>query len=104
MTERFENFWKDPRLPKGMKQGKGAARKAFHRVVPALVDEETLWPAIACYERCKPDWQAFCHLTTYLNQERWEDEYEDDNPVKHMSFEERREWSRKNAPKLRAVE
>lgn len=104
MTDAFAEFWADSRLPKGMKQGKGDARKAFDRAVPKKVSVEELWAGIGRLERSKPDWQAFCHLATYINQGRWEDEYEEPNPCRDMGIDERREHSRKiMADKMRIV-
>lgn len=72
--ERFDQFWH--MYPR--KIGKGAARKAFARINP---DDELLKRMItAVVKQSKTtDWtkeggQYIPHPTTWLNQERWEDE------------------------------
>ena len=71
VDEDFEIFWKA--YPK--KVGKGSARKAFGKV---KVPVETLVTAIRRQE-CSDQWsrdngQYIPHPSTWLNQERWEDE------------------------------
>ena len=71
VDEDFEIFWKA--YPK--KVGKGSAKKAFGKV---KVPVETLVTAIRRQE-CSDQWsrdngQYIPHPSTWLNQERWEDE------------------------------
>lgn len=70
----FEEFWQAyPR-----KIGKGAARKAWEKAVEKSPPYEIM-AGVEKFKRAKP-WRGdlqFCpHPTTWLNQERWEDEYE----------------------------
>ncbi len=69
MTD-FDAFW----AAYPAKVGKGAARKAFAKAIK-LTDLETMLAAIATYKARKPDWQNFAHPSTWLNQERWDDEW-----------------------------
>lgn len=67
----FEVFWQS--YPRRI--GKGAARAAFARAI-RLTTLETMLSAIEAYKVHKPHWQDFCHPSTWLNQERWEDCWE----------------------------
>lgn len=67
----FTRFW--AAYPR--KVGKGAARKAFAKAIK-LTSIEDMLGAIEDYKRHKPDWQPYCHPRTWLNQERWDDEWE----------------------------
>lgn len=70
LSEQFETFWRAyPR-----RVGKGAARKSFERAI-RLTTLPTMLKAIEDYQRCKPAYQDFCHPSTWLNQERWDDEW-----------------------------
>ncbi|AZO54896.1 hypothetical protein EJ077_16665 [Mesorhizobium sp. M8A.F.Ca.ET.057.01.1.1] len=65
----FESWWQ--LYPE--KVGKGAARKAFERAQrKATVD--TLTAGLERYIADKPADRAWCHPSTWLNQERWTDE------------------------------
>lgn len=69
--DEFERFWREyPR-----RVAKGAARKAFTKAI-RRTDLETMLQAIQTYKKHKPDYCDFCHPATWLNNERWEDEYE----------------------------
>lgn len=70
MTE-FETFWSA--YPRRI--AKGAARQAFARAIRKTT-LETLLKALETYIRHKPDTIDYCHASTWLNQERWEDEWE----------------------------
>ena len=69
----FEEFWKEyPR-----KVGKGAAKRAFEKVIKT-VTLETLVTALR-RQKCGSQWtrdngQYIPHPATWLNQQRWEDE------------------------------
>jgi hypothetical protein len=69
----FEQMWKlYPR-----KVGKGAARKAFQKVVRTVSANEFVhayFKALEAWERDKTEVQFIPHLATWLNQERWSDE------------------------------
>lgn len=71
----FAEFWKTyPR-----REGKGKAREAFGRVVANGTQPEILVAAAARYAsyhwRMKTEVKYIAHPTTWLNQERWEDDY-----------------------------
>ncbi|WP_127524058.1 hypothetical protein [Mesorhizobium sp. Z1-4] len=71
MTDAFETFWRAyPR-----RVGKGAARSAFMKAI-RKTDIQTMLDAIEAYKLHKPGYQDFCHPSTWLNQERWDDEWE----------------------------
>jgi hypothetical protein len=72
----FDEFWNDPRIPKRMKRcGPGPVRKALAKRSP---DEwEAILTSLPLYERHKDDYADFCHLSTYINQERDKVEWED---------------------------
>jgi len=69
----FDEFWQAyPR-----KEGKGAARKAFAKAI-RLTTLETMLTALR-WQRTQPNWvkaggQYIPHPSTWLNQERWDDE------------------------------
>lgn len=69
----FEEFWKEyPR-----KVGKGAAKRAFEKVIKSMT-LETLVTAVR-RQKCGSQWtkdngQFIPHPATWLNQARWEDE------------------------------
>ncbi|TIW47683.1 MAG: hypothetical protein E5V61_07475 [Mesorhizobium sp.] len=65
----FETWWK--LYPE--KIGKGAARKAFERALRSA-SMETLIAGLQRYIAAKPADRAWCHPSTWLNQERWTDE------------------------------
>jgi hypothetical protein len=69
-TDAFETFWRH--YPRRI--GKGAARSSFTRAI-RLTTLETMLSAIEAYKAHKPHWQDFCHPSTWLNQERWADEW-----------------------------
>lgn len=74
--ERFEEFWKHyPR-----KIGKGAAKKSFVKRKPSQELTQRMINAVEIQKK-SPQWmrdkgQFIPHPTTWLNQERWEDEVE----------------------------
>lgn len=72
-SEDFEELWKV--YPK--KVGKGAARKSFAKTIRA-VDFETFFAglerALRGWEKAKTEAQFIPQLSTWLNQERWNDE------------------------------
>lgn len=94
----FDQFWTDPRIPREMKRcGKPPVRKALSK---SKADPEDILRSLPLYAKGKPDYQDFCHLSTYINQERHEvwldpEQQEDETPWKDMSIDERREYGRK---------
>lgn len=101
MTD-FDTFWADARIPPEMKRcGKPPVR---HMLKKTGADYETVLASLPGYAENKPADQLFCHLSTYISQERYDiDHAATSTPCKDMTFDERREWSRKNAPKLKVV-
>ncbi len=70
----FDAFWQAyPR-----KVAKAAARKAYAKAL-RLTDHATILEGLEAYKRGKPDYCDWCHASTWLNGERWEDEYEVDD-------------------------
>lgn len=65
----FEEWWQEyPR-----KVAKPKAKQAF-KAARKKVDLQTLKDGLAGYKLTKPDYQDWCHATTWLNQERWQDD------------------------------
>ena len=74
--DEFDQFW--TALPKGMRRaGKKLPREAFAKA-RQITDLKTILDGVAAYRRGKPDWQAYCMAATWLNQERWDAEFEDE--------------------------
>jgi hypothetical protein len=78
INEQFNQFWAIyPR-----KKGKGQAIKAFEKAL-LKTDLETIVAGVQAYmeheDMCDP--QFIAHPTTWLNGERWEDEYEETRVV-----------------------
>jgi hypothetical protein len=78
INAQFNDFWAVyPR-----KKGKGQARKAFEKAI-AKTDLETILAGVAAYvdNVDMSDPQFIAHPSTWLNGERWEDEYEETRVV-----------------------
>lgn len=73
--EEFNVFWRS--FPR--KIAKGNARKAFDKAIKKTT-LETMLAAISRYVECKPDWQDYAHPASWLNSERWDDEWEPKQP------------------------
>ena len=87
----FETFWADPRIPPEMKRcGKPPVR---HMLEKTGADYETVLASLPAYTASKPADQLYCHLSTYISQERYDVDHAaiSDSPGKDMSFDERRE-------------
>lgn len=70
VTSEFDQFWKAyPR-----KVGKGQASKAFKAAIKKTTLAELL-AGLAIYRQNKPDYADWCHPATWLNGERWTDDY-----------------------------
>lgn len=69
--DEFEGFWSA--YPRRI--AKAEARRAFAKALRKTTLEAML-SAIEAYKRHKPDYCDFCHPATWLNQERWADEWE----------------------------
>ena len=73
----FDQFWKAyPR-----RVNKAAARRAYMQAL-RIADAETIYHGAVAYARwCGQNTEAakyIAHASTWLNNERWEDEYETD--------------------------
>ncbi len=69
--EQFENWWKAyPR-----RVAKGNARKAFDKAIRKASMEELL-EGITRYVAHKPSYCDYAHPASWLNAERWTDEWE----------------------------
>lgn len=68
----FETFWRA--YPRRI--GKLAASKAYVKARRAGVTQQQLLDGIAKYVKGKPPYADFCHPSTWLNQGRWEDEFD----------------------------
>lgn len=73
----FETFWQH--YPHRI--AKGAARLAFVRALRKTTLDVIL-AALESYKKHKPEDRAWCHASTWLNQERWEDEWETPATIK----------------------
>ena len=71
LDQDFEDFWK--RYPRRV--AKGAARKAYEKARKRGVTQLQMFTALALYIKHKPDYADFCHPATWINQERYEDEW-----------------------------
>ena len=91
----FETFWADHRIPKRMKRcGPGPVRKALMRRSEA--EWESILDSLEGYQRNKEGYEDYCHLSTYINQERdkveWDD-MEELHPHADKCFDQRRHES-----------
>ena len=88
IARKFDQFWEA--YPK--KKGKGQARKAFERALKKT-DMETLLEGVSEYVRNSrwEDEQFIAYPATWLNGERWTDEY-DSPAVRETPGPGRREW------------
>lgn len=71
LSNDFQQFW--DAYPR--KIAKGAARREFGKAIQ-LTDLQTMLTAIEAYKTHKPGHVDFCHPSTWLHQERWDDEWE----------------------------
>jgi hypothetical protein len=68
----FCGWWRN--LPTDMKKGKALAWKSYQKARRRATAGE-ISDGTERYIRHKPQWQHFAHASTFLNQERWTDEY-----------------------------
>ena len=85
------------------KEARGPARKAFEKArkiasLEELIEGRKRYTA----EKRGTDKQFIKLAATWLNGECWADEFIEDDPVRHMTFDERREWSKRHIEKLKA--
>jgi len=73
--EQFEAFWRG--FPRRI--AKANARKAFMKAIK-LTSLEVMLEAVTKYVACKPEYQDYCHPASWLNSQRWEDEWEPQQP------------------------
>ena len=81
--DEFDRFW--AAYPR--KVGKKKARAAFAnaRRDPDWPGIEAALTAIEAYKNGKPDYCDFCHPTTWLNEGRWDDEYDTTEDSEHKA-------------------
>ncbi len=77
MSGDFDIFWQA--YPRRI--AKGAARKAFAAALKKTT-LETMLAALEKYKQHKPDDIQWCHASTWLTQERWDDEWEAPETIK----------------------
>lgn len=77
LQQSFEIFWHA--YP--CKKGKVAAEKAFKKVEREI---DAIMSGLEQYKHSKPDYADWMHPATFLNQRRWEDEY--DAPVTGKTY------------------
>lgn len=73
--DRFNRFW----MAYPRKSGKGSAKKSWRRIAPDEALFQKIMAALEAAKQCK-DWkkeqgQYIPYPATWLNQERWEDDY-----------------------------
>lgn len=74
--EEFQELWRlYPR-----KTARAKALQSFRKAI-AKTTLEVIRVGIETYIRHKPEYQDWCHFSTWLNQERWNDQYPDTNVV-----------------------
>lgn len=78
----FDQFWSA--YP--CKKGKPVAEKAFKKVAD---DFCAIMAGLEQYKQHKPDYADWMHPSTFLNQRRWEDEY--DAPVSGQMYDARKD-------------
>lgn len=86
----FEEFWK--RYPR--KIGRLVAQKAYEKALKQATHEQIMAGVDLYREHLPEDAQYICHPSTFLNQGRWLDEYEDAVTLSKL---------KKARPELRAV-
>ena len=89
----FNDFWNVyPR-----KIAKGAARKAYEKALK-LTSHESLMTGVKNYvahlEKLKPEKRFVCHASTWLNQERWTDEYEAPKSKLQLTLNQVDKWNK----------
>jgi hypothetical protein len=72
----FDRLWKEYPLHVGKQKAQFAYEKAKKIARP-----DEILAGVERYIAAKPDWQAWAHLSTWLNGRRWLDEY---TPVQSM--------------------
>lgn len=74
----FETFWKDERIPKRMKRcGPAPVRAAIKKRNLDAEGLEKVLASLRGYERNRPGYADYCMLSTYINQERDEVEWDE---------------------------
>ncbi len=73
--DEFGVFW--DALPKGMRKAKKWVREKCYPRARRDASQETILDGLARYVLHKPDYADWCHASTFLNQGRWDDEYEE---------------------------
>ncbi len=68
------------------------ARKAFDRAI-RTASLETILEGVERYRAGKPEWQDYAHAATWLNGERWADEWE--NAPRQLTAQQRADMASK---------
>lgn len=108
MPDRFDEFWAIYPL----RVGKGSARKAWAKAIKRA-EFEAIKAGVVNYIAHKPAWQNWAHAATWLNGERWLDQYDYNGPapktreesrLRNIASAAKRPWAkgRYPAPDLRA--
>ena len=84
----FPSFW----LRYPAKVGRGAAERAYDKAIKAGATHAELMAGLATYIANKPPDREWCHASTWLNQQRWLDEWPS-TPSQPRSRHERRDDS-----------
>lgn len=81
-SQDFVVFWQ--RYPR--KVGKLAAEKAYERARKMGVTQEQIITGVSRYIENKPAYADWAHPATWLNQGRWDDEYEPVKDGRHLLY------------------
>lgn len=79
----FERFWSV--FPR--KISRLAAVRAWQSAIKKTTIQEIL-EAVDSYKKHKPDYADWCHPATWLNSERWTDQWEDSEPATKITLHE----------------
>ena len=89
LDEQFDLLW--TLYPKGRKQGKEVARKAFMKAIKDGATFEDIKQALLAYKKQieirKTETQYIKMGSTWFNQKCWEDEYESESPANTVDDE-----------------
>jgi hypothetical protein len=88
----FESFWQAYPL----NTGKAKAEKAYTKALKS-VPHEVIMKGLQFYIKTKPDYQAFAHAATWLNDERYLDAPDESRPIVRNDWPD---WKNKLADKM----
>ena len=98
MTDFYTFYCRYPRKKKPR-----YALKCYESALKRTTHEEIMAGLEAMIAAGWDDIKFVPYPSSWLNGDCWLEEHEPVNPGKGMGIDERREWSRKNAPKLKVV-